>query len=42
MGEERRASGLTEFDDDEPELDQNRQYERVKIIAKEFFVANGK
>ena len=41
-GEERRASGLSEFDDDEPELDQNRQYERVKTVAKDFFVANGK
>ncbi|MEK9685260.1 MAG: hypothetical protein VW226_11985 [Rhodospirillaceae bacterium] len=38
-GEERRASGFSEFDDDEPDLDKNRQYERVKQAAEKFFIA---
>tara|TARA_B100000676_G_scaffold312928_1_gene389917 strand:+ start:28575 stop:29087 length:513 start_codon:yes stop_codon:yes gene_type:complete len=39
-GEDRRAQGLGEYADDEPLLQENGQYERVKTEAQKYFTEN--
>jgi hypothetical protein len=41
-GEQRRAEGLEDYADDEPELPRNQQYERVATEARKYFKSDGK